>query len=482
MAANKKIFLVNMFYGGISEASKAGLKGAYGYGDNLDFKSDLDALTIQIKTTKDSSTTITAFPKWIEKDPVTGKTFAYDEAGGFYVKSAGTWSALTAATTSHGQGMKIWNDYVYLRKDSAIARYGPLSSSPGMTQSWQSSNVQTVNDHAPILDFAGNLYFANGRYLAGWDETTFTYNQVKLASLWNIRTLDVIGDKLSMGGQQGSTVSSFETGLLAIWDGTGQPGDGPTDFTYTSGAVNATGVIDNTLFLVAGSVGNLYYYNGNIIKVRQLSNLLTGSSYLEIFPGAMSAHRGDLYIGVAGNTDSTTISQGAYAYGYASKNYPRALYIPNVISTGTKTGTGMRIGAICGVGPNEFYVGWKDGSSYGIDLVSGTTPYALATFYSLWFDDGAPHIQKETDIIKFTFKPLLSGESMDFYYRKDRASGWTALTPNAVQATGDTESRCVLTPMSLWKEIQFRVDLKTSGSTAPSLLSVSAVFGIREFI
>ncbi len=478
----KKVFLINQFYGGISEASKSGLKGSYGYGDNLDFKSDLDALTIQVKTTKDSSTTIAALPKWIEHDPVTGDTFAYDEGGGFYKKHSGTWSALTSATTSHGQGMKVWNDYVYLRKDSAIARYGPLSSSPSIDQTWQTSNVQTVTDHAPILDFAGNLYFGNGRYLAGWDTSSFTYNQVKLSVGWNIRDLAVIGDKLAMGGQQGSAVSSLENGLLALWDGTGVAGDGPTDFTYTSGAVNALGVIDNTLFIVAGSIGNLYYYNGNIIKVRQLSNLLTGGSYLEIFPGAMSMHKGDLYIGVAGNTDSTVISQGAYAYGYTSKNYPRALYIPNIISTGTKTGTALRIGAICGVGPNEFYIGWKDGSSYGIDLVSGTTPYATATYYSLWFDDGAPHIDKETDIIKFTFKPLLVNESLSFYYRKDRASSWTSLTPNTTPTTGDTEARCVLTPMSTWKEIQFRVDLTTSGSTAPSLLSISAVFGVREFI
>ena len=187
-------------------------------------------------------------------------------------------------------------------------------------------------------------------------------------------------------------------------------------------------------------------------------------------------------MGLAGNTDSTTITQGVYAYSRTSKNYPRALVIPNLISTGTKTGTGMKIGAIAAVGPNEFYIGWKDGASYGIDLVSGTTPYAIATYNSLWFDNGEPHVQKETDIIKFTFKPLLVNESLTFYYRLDRAAAWTALTPNSAQAVGDTESRCVITPMQLWHEIQFRVDLQTSGTTSPSLLSVSAVFGIREFI
>lgn len=479
----KKLFLVDTFYGGIAEASKTGLKGSFAYGDNLDYKSDLNAVTIQIKTTKDSGTTVTDLPRYIEHDPVTGKTFAYGDSGNFYIKSSGTWATTTNPTTAHGQGMKVWNDYVYLRKDSAIARYGPLSSSPSITQSWQSSNVQTINDHAPILDFAGNLMFANGRYLGQWDGTTWTYDQVKLPVTWNIRSLANIGSKLAMGAWQGTHVYDFENGLLALWDGTGQEGDGPTDFTNVAGgAINSMGVIDNTLFLVAGSIGNLYYYNGNIIKVRQLSNLLTGNSYVDVFPGAMGAHSGDLYVGLAGATDSSTITQGAYAYGYTSKNYPRALTINNIISTGTKTGTSLKIGAICGVGPNEFYIGWGDNGTYGIDLVSGTTPYSTATYYSLWFDNGEPHLDKETDIFKLTFKPLRTNESLDFYYRINRASAWTQLTPNATQATGDTESRFVLTPMIGWKEIQFRVDLKTSGSTAPSLNGIAAVFGVREFI
>ena len=476
----KKIFLVNKFYGGDSEASKTGLKGSYYYADSVDFKTDLDALTIQ--TAPVSDLTPSALVKWIEHDPVTGNIFAYAEDGSFYKKASGSWSTLTAATSSHGQGMKVWQDYVYLRKDSAIARYGPLSSSPSLTQSWQSSNVQTITDHAPILDFVGNLYFANGRYLGGWDGSTWTYNQVKLATGWNIRSLAIIGNKLSMGCWQGSNVYSLENGLLSLWDGTGQAGDGPTDFTYLAGAINAQGVIDNTLFMVAGSVGNLYYYNGNVIKVRKINKQLTGSNYVEVFPGAMGTHAGDLIIGMGGNTDSTTLTQAVYAYGYTSKNYPRAMYIPYVISTGTKTGTGLRIGAVCGVGPNEFYIGWKDGSSYGVDLVTGTTPYSSATYQTLWFDDGQPHVQKETDIIKFTFKPLRSGESFNFYYQIDRSGSWVALTPNTTPTTGDTEARCVITPMVLWHEIQFRVDLTTSGSTAPSLQSVSAVFGVREFI
>lgn len=479
MANNKKIWLVDRFYGGIAESPKESLEGGFWHGENLDIRTDLTALGVQIKTTKASSTTITDLPKWIEHDAVNDKTYAYGDDGNFYSESSGTWSALTTPTTAHGQGMRIWNDYVYLRKDSAIARYGVLSGSPSLTQSWQSSNVQTVTDHAPIVEFLGNLYFANDRYLAEWDGTTFTYNKVTLPVGWKIRAMAVVGEFLCMGGWKGSNVYDYEQGFLWFWNGTD---GGVSSFIEVSeGAVNSVCVLNNNLFFVAGSSGNLFHYNGNVTPIRQISHDLLGDDYMEIFPGAMAGHRGDLYIGLAGKTDSTDITQGVYAYGQASKNYPRALHIPYLISTGTKTGTTLKIGSIGAVGPNEFYIGWEDGTSTnGIDLVSGTTPYATAIWHSLWFDDGNPDLEKELERIKFTFKPLATNESIDFYYRLDRATSWTTLgTASTVEST---EKTFPLTPMKTFKEIQLRADLKTSGSTSAEMLSSAVLFSSRELV
>ena len=211
--ATKNLWVTDRFYGGLSEAQKEGPKGSFLYGDRLDIKSDLTSVTALTKTTKDSGSVITDLPKWIEHDSVNDKTYAYGDDGNFYEESAGTWSALTAPTTAKGQGMRIWNDYVYLRKTSAIARYGVLSGSPTITQSWQTSNVQTENDHAPIVEFLGNLYFANGRFLGEWDGTTWTYNKLTLPIGWKIRALAVLGEDLVMGGWQGTNVYDYEKGF-----------------------------------------------------------------------------------------------------------------------------------------------------------------------------------------------------------------------------------------------------------------------------
>ena len=475
----KKIWLIDSFYGGTSEHPKESPKGGFYYGDNLDIRSDLSAVGIQIKTTKDSSTTITDLPKWIEHDAVNDKTYTYADDGKFYEEASGTWAALTTPSTAHGQGMRIWNDYVYLRKDSVIARYGALSGAPALTQSWQSSNVQTENDHAPIVEFLGNLYFANGRFLGEWDGTTWTYNKLTLPVGWKIRAMAVVGDQLVMGGWKGSNVYDYEKGFLWFWNGTDS---GVTDFLEVNeGAINAMCSINNNLYFVAGSKGNLYHYNGVVTQVRQLSNLLAGDDYIEVFPGAMTGRSGDLVIGLAGKTDSTDITQGVYNYGRSSKNYPRALNISNIISTGTKTGTTLKIGAIHTVGPNEFYIGWEDTTSTnGIDKVSGTTPYSTATYHSLWFDDSDPHLEKEVERFKFTFKPLATSESIDFYYRIDRATGWTTLGTS--NTANQTEESFPVTPMVTWKEIQIRADIKTSTTTSPELLSGSAVFSTRSLI
>lgn len=475
----KSLWVTDRFYGGLSEAQKEGPKGSFLYGDRLDIRSDLTSVTALTKTTKDSSTTITDLPKWIEHDSTNDKTYAYGDDGKFYEEASGTWTALTTPTTAAGQGMKIWNDYVYLRKTSALARYGPLSGSPSLDQSWQTSNVQTEAIHGPITDFLGNLYFANGRYLGEWDGTTWTYNKLTLPVGWKIRTLAVLGEDLVMGGWQGTNVYDYEKGFLWLWNGTDTS---VTSFLEISeGAVNAMAVADNVLYFIAGSVGNLYVYTGQVVKMRQITNLLDYDDYIEIFPGAMGVHRGDLHIGVAGKTDSTTITQGVYNYGRSSKNYSRSMNVDHIISTGTSTGTTLKIGSVCGVGPNEFYIGWEDTTATnGIDKVSGTSPYTTAIWHSLWFDNGEPYIKKEADVFKFTFKPLAANESIDFYYRVDRATSWTSL--GTADTDADTEKRFTLTPMVKWKEIQLRADIKTSGSTAPDLLSAAVSFSQEKLV
>lgn len=473
----KQLWVTDRFFGGLSESPKEGAKGSFNYGENLDLTTDLSSLGVNIKTTKDSSTTVTDLPKWIEHDAVNDKTYAYGDDGKFYVESSGTWSALTAATTAAGQGMKIWNDYVYLRKTSAVARYGPLSGSASLTQAWQSSNVQTINDHAPMVEFLGNLYIANGRYLGEWDDSVWTYNALTLPVGWKIRSMAVLGENLVMGGWIGSNIYDYEKGFLWIWNGTDTS---VTDFLEVNeGGVSSMHVIDNNLYFIAGAKGKLYVYTGQVIPIRGLTNDLTNSQYLDIFPGAMDSHEGKLMIGLAGVTDSSAITQGIYTYGRTSKNYPRALNIEHTISSGTKTGTTLKIGSIHAVGPNEIYIGWEDTTATnGIDKISGTSPYTASIYDSLWFDNGNAYSIKELDFIKFTFKPLAANETIDFSYRLDRATAWTAL---GTASTDDlNEVVYPITPMKTFKEIQLRVELKTSGSTSPDLLSTAVSFSERK--
>ncbi len=268
MATTKQIWVIDRFYGGSSEAQKEGPKGSFLYGDRLDIKSDMTSVSAQVKSTKDSGTVVTDLPKWIEHDPVNDKTYAYGNDGEWYIETSGTWVKQTTLSTAAGQGMHIWNDYAYFRKTSAVASYGPLSGSPTLTQSHATitGNIQTEALHGPIADFLGNLYFANGRYLGEWDGAIWTYNKITLPIGWKIRTMAVLGENLVMGGWMGTNVYDYDKGFLWLWNGTDTS---VTSFLEISeGAVNSMQVVDNLLYFVAGSVGNLYVYTGQVIRMR----------------------------------------------------------------------------------------------------------------------------------------------------------------------------------------------------------------------
>lgn len=476
--AVKQLWVTDRFFGGISEAAKEGPKGAFLHGENLDLTTDLTALGVRVKTAEQSASTIVDLPKWIEHDAVNDNTYAYGDDGEWYKEASDSWTKQTTLTTAKGQGMKIWNDYVYFRKTSNLSRYGALSGTPSLTQAWQTSNVQTENDHGPIVEFLGNLYFANGRYLGEWDDSTWTYNKLTLPIGWKIRCMAVLGEELVMGGWIGSNVYDYDKGFLWFWNGTDES---ITNFLeINEGAVNSMHVIDNNLYFVTGARGKLYVYTGQVIPLRTMSLELDANDYIEVFPGAMDSHRGQLLVGMAGKTDATSLTQGIYSYGRPSKNYPRALNVDHIISTGSKTGITLKVGSVHSVGPNELYVGWEDTTSNnGIDKISGTTPYSSSTWHSLWFDNGNPYAIKELDFIKFTFKPLAANESMDFYYRLDRASTWGTKL-GTVDTDGATEVFYPITPMKTFKEIQVRADLKTTGSTAPNMLSSSVSFSERR--
>ena len=468
----KKIYTIKFFHGGIADSEKEGLRGSFFFSQKLDIFSEPTNITLLPKTAKSSSSTVVDLVKWIVVGtPNDTNIYYYGDAGHIYssTNAGGSWSDLRTVSNSNGQGMDLYNDYIYYTQNTQIGWYGPLSSSPSFTDNWQGSlNDTSTSKFAPVKAFKEGFAVGNGNDLGWYDGVTWDQDKIVLPPGFNIRSLDVVDEFLAVGAWRGTSITDSEQGLVFFWDGSA------TTFNFfveiPEGGVNALLNSRNRLLSMVGSNGIIYLNYNPFQKAHRIPKL-EYSKYVEVYPGAVTNWKGIAHIGTSGNTDSTSIIQGVYQWGAKSDKYNEALNFAYVISTGTSTGTGMKIGAVKGIG-NQMFIGWKDGSDYGVDRVIQTAdPFANGTYEGLFFDDKRPAQDKLAVTLKALHKALASGESVQLGYKINRASSYTTGTANST--VGDTETRLpVPSSDARFKEIMFEVILATTGSTSPTVTAI----------
>lgn len=460
----------NRFYGGIAYSSKEGLKGSFRHGRNLNIFDDPSSFTLNPATAKESGSIVVDLLKWIVPGtPHSTDTYAYGDTGKLYKRtSGGTWSVISTISNSKGQGLEVHDDYLYYTQDTQIGRYGPLSSSPSFTDNWQTGLDDTsTTKFAPIKAFLAGFAVGHGNGLAWWDGSVWTLNKLTFPPGFQVRCLAVVDEFLAIGAWRGTSVTDSEQGLIFFWDGTAA--------TYNffveipEGAPNAILNSRNRLFSVIGSSGYIYTDSAPFNKVHRIPKLTIGK-YAEVFPGAITNWKGLVHFGVS-QTDSASVEQGVYQWGSTSNAYPEALNLGYTLSTGTTTGTTVQIGAVKGVG-NQMFIGWKDGSSYGVDRVVQTAnPFTTGVMEGLILDYDRPSKQKLALNLKATHTALQSGESVRLGYKTDRASSFT--TGSANSTSNDTETRLAITGgAGRWKEIEWQVT-PAGSSTVPTITSIS---------
>ncbi len=131
--AEKNIRTISRYIGGISEyLNESSLPDSYAFGQSIDVRSNPQNITLLPRTIKESSTIITALPKWGEYIPLTANTYIYDESGNIYQRTtAGVYTNIHTTPSSHGNGLSYFaeDDFLYYTSDKLIGRYGPFSAS-----------------------------------------------------------------------------------------------------------------------------------------------------------------------------------------------------------------------------------------------------------------------------------------------------------------------------------------------------------------
>lgn len=319
----------------------------------------------------------------------------------------------------------------------------------------------------------GALIIGNERYIAVWDGVNFSPNFIQFPPGWHVRCFGFWRQYLAIGMWRGGSITSFNQGRIYFWTGYQPAFDFFID--VPEGQINALFGVDSDLYMFAGYRGQLldykggYFYNTGNSESNKLKRmpLLAPADYTEVYPGALTMWRGMLHFGLYANTNSTTSQQGVYSFGTLNQYYPDTLSYDYVISTGNY-GSTVSIGLTYPVGQN-LIIGWKDGISYGADVINfNNAPASSGEIRTLIIDNGSLWKQNENLQLRADFLTLPSGGGVQLKYSLDRGAFTTGTTNSTV---GDTVMH---TPIAggRGKEIQFGINLYAT-TTSPTLTEMS---------
>ena len=146
--AEKQITTLD-FSGGIASVSeKKDVANSARFIKGLNPFEDPAYITQAKKTTKVSGSTVDGLVHWAEDgSPWSTNRYFYDSGGKIYQEtSAGSWSSLRTVSGGAGQGLLIFDNYLYYPQAIEMGRYGPLDGTPAFQDSfsgwWIASQLQ----------------------------------------------------------------------------------------------------------------------------------------------------------------------------------------------------------------------------------------------------------------------------------------------------------------------------------------------------
>ena len=334
----------------------------------------------------------------------------------------------------------------------------------------------------PIVPLLNFMVIGNERYLATWNGVFYSPNQISFPPQTRVRSFTFWREYLAIATWREATTGTpniydWSTGRIYFWDGISLTFNFYID--VPDGQVNAMLGNNNLLYICAGYNGDLSLYQGGYstgsgnsptTKIKRIP-LQSKSDYLEIYPGAMAMWRSLIHMGVAANSNSTSISRGVYSWGTLNVKYPDSLSLDYIPSTGS-IGSTVKIGLVFPVG-QTLLVGWQDGTSFGCDQVNfNNRPASYGTIQTLLQDEGTIWHQSAVLKMKADYNPLRTGESISIKYSINRGSFVSMDTPDST--VGKTNSILQISN-GRHQEYQLGVDMYSSGTTSPTLLGISAL-------
>lgn len=460
--------------GGLADGSRSGQQFSYRHGEFID-TTDPDLMAIMPSLVSEQGTFLGKI-RWIDTDGT--NTFAYDDLGNIYYRNSSNWSLIHTVASSVGNGMYIWNGYLYYTSNTTLGRYGPFTGVPAFNDSFQTG--LTSDEYHPLGSFSNMLLVGNNKYLATYDGAVWSVTRLTFATDWRVRDIEVLGQYVVAGCIKGADLSVHPEGRQYLWNGTSTTFD---EIVTYSGGINAMKNDNGILYSFVGHQADLYAYNGaKPVRIKAIPNI--GLDSVEVEPGAMSMWNNTLLFGLSGGT-SDLVSKSVMSYGSLNNDFDDALTINYLPSHGKKTGKDVKITAIRQFSPTLCLVAWEDDGTYGIDRIDGTQYHVESTYESLKLDRGTPYAFKVIMRMHLNLKVNLANqEYVNIYMRKNAETDWVKVgVINETNGLG--ESSFVVEPIlnidsgevyqNAGYEHEFKLTWGGEGDTRPAISSFIVV-------
>ncbi len=449
-------YTIENFAGGRADEGKRGVPGAFKGGFNLNIhQKNRNTLSCNQKLKKISGTTVTDLI--IKIVPITAtKAYGFGDAGNVYKIENDTVTKIYTDSNGAILDAGYFYNYLYWTTTAKLGRCIETSADWNTDANPNWKTLENADYHQIyIVPNSDVLCVANDRYIARLSSTeVWNAEAVDLYYGWIAKCLTLQRPNLLIGAKDSEKAEMF------TWDLTSEsydPVEGweEKDIDAFLRGIGATYIFTPDL---------LYWFKEGLVD--QAKELPT-----QVRHGAIDLWKGKMMFGCI---------NGVYSYHKRNKNYPMALnleYTPSPISIANFDSKSIEIGAILGNG-NNFYVAWKDGSTYGLDNIDWSNK-AQAVYEGLEFDANRPFEDKWFRFIKIVTKPLPTDCSVKVKYKMSGASSWTEtkMAENDAESFADAgETKAIFQIEGQGEVYEVRVELYPNGNDTPEVVSINTYF------
>lgn len=371
--------------------------------------------------TGDAASVFTGAPMWIETNPKNELVYSYLSSGKLmsYSNTLASETSIGTPTSGAGNGMKYYDNYIYLATPTNVSRYGPLNGSPSITNTYWTGTLGktaltnttypsvrslTFPNHAMHVH-VGKLYFLDfkdgiGRVhfiqtqtttVEGDTDNGSTYDALRLPSGYYPFDIESYGSDLIILCSQliaGTPIVKQGKAMAFFWD------------TFSTKPYKGVEIPDALGTALLTHNGVPYIWSGAVEKGVRLSRYVGGNQIETVAelsegtpPPAGAVDAIGNRISWGGSGTKPYAGAGVYSLGYPSSQLPsKALNMIAWIAAGSSPIVSSIKYAL--EGSVQPLVGWRSGSAFdnfGINKVSTSTSFAgLSQWVSRIIQVGQP--------------------------------------------------------------------------------------------